>query len=129
MTSTRRQTKFIKLSDVNKVGQIAAMSLCLATGAGCQYSTPYVFTEREFDRSSADFNKEPVDRSSVMICMSPFADPSEKVLDLADQECQKYGKVARFSERQFGKCPLLISSAAMFRCLAPLPSTPEAVRK
>lgn len=103
---------------------IALLFAIVTIVTGCRSPTPYVFTEREFDRSSPEFNKDPLDRSSVTICMSPFADPSGESAALADQECQKYGKKARFSERRFGACPLLSSSAAVFHCVFAAPSSP-----
>ena len=122
MTLSRRYHR-AQIQYVKRLRRIAAVALSAAVIVGCQYPTPYVFTEREFDRSSADFNKELPNRDSVAICMSPFADPSESVVALAEAECQKYGKSVRFVERRFGKCPLLIASAATFQCVAPAPST------
>lgn len=123
----RRLFKLFKLRATcprRAAARTVAIVLGAAAAAGCQAPTPYVFAEREFDRSSPDFHKEPLERDSVMICMSPFSDRSAAIAALADEECQKYGKTARFSGRQFGKCPLLVSSAPTYRCIAPTPSPP-----
>jgi hypothetical protein len=88
------------------------------TLAGCELP-PYVYEAGEFDRSSPEFKKEPADRGSVSICYSRRHTKPETLLRMAEAECGKYGKVARYVEGEYLHCPVLIPAIAHFACAAP----------
>lgn len=101
--------------------KFAAAWICLTIGfavSACQYPDPYVFTPREFDRSSPNFRKPLSDRTSVTVCAKPFAVADERIASLADRECRKFGKTAQQPDFGFGVCPMLLASAITFRCIA-----------
>lgn len=87
--------------------------------AACEYPDAYVYTPREFDRSSPAFRQVLLDRNSVTVCAPPFEPLDGTVTDLADQACRTVGKNARNPQRRFGVCPLLVASAVVYRCVAP----------
>ncbi|MDP6604033.1 MAG: hypothetical protein QGG17_07560 [Rhodospirillales bacterium] len=87
------------------------------TLAGCELP-PYVHQAGEFDRSSPMFKKEPADRETVSICYSRRHTASETLLRMAQAECGKYGKVARYTESEYLRCPVLTPAIAHFTCAA-----------
>ena len=96
-----------------------ALATCAGVLAGCGHPEPYVYAYREFDRSSSEFRREPLDRTWVTVCATPFRQPDATVAALAEQTCQKHGKTAVEADRQFGVCPLLLASAIVYRCTSP----------
>jgi hypothetical protein len=90
--------------------------LVAAALAGCAPPPPHVFRVDEFDRNSKRFNKEPVDRSSVLICYNRNSAAPAEVRKLAEEACSKVGKTARFLRHEYDDCPLAIFSGARFSC-------------
>jgi putative hemolysin len=97
----------------------AAVVVAAWTAAGCQYPQPFVYTYREFDRSSDTFRQASTSRDWVTVCTRPFAAPDAGVAALAEQQCQKHGRTAVEATRRFGECPLLLSEAVVYRCAGP----------
>lgn len=109
---------------MTKIKRLAAL-LCAPlffAAASCQYPDAYVFTPREFDRTSPNFRKTPLDLTSITVCARPFHAADERAVSLANEECQRYGKSAAAPQPGFGACPLLLASVLTFKCVAPTPS-------
>ena len=77
---------------------------------------PYVYKKGEFDRESETFGKEPEDRNFVTICYSHWESTPEEALEIAEAECGKFGKTARFADQRFYRCPLNTPIEATFAC-------------
>jgi hypothetical protein len=103
-----------------RLAAAAAVLACLVAAVGaCQSPAPFVHAYREFDRSSDDFRREPADRGWVTVCAPTFREPDAAVAALAEESCQKHGKIAVEAGRQFGVCPLLAATAVVYRCTSP----------
>jgi hypothetical protein len=78
--------------------------------AGC--TGPYVDSRREAGRTT------PVGPSTldiVAVCHSPSQ--SDRALTLADSECAKTGRAARFDHSSAWSCTLIAPTRAFFRCV------------
>lgn len=98
---------------------MSARTMALLVGLAVGLSAcgaPYVYKKDEFDRESDTFGKEPEDRDFVTICYSHWESTPEQALEIADAECGKYGKTARFADQRFYKCPLNTPIEATFSC-------------
>ena len=84
---------------------------------GCELP-PYVHNAGEFDRSSPVFKKEPADRGSIAVCCSRRHTKTETLLQMAEAECGKYGKVARYIGGEYLHCSVMIPAIARFACVA-----------
>lgn len=93
---------------------IAAVALT-AVG-GCTLPEPYVYKADEFNRESREFGKAPKDRTSVGICYNRKNTTPRHITEMAQAECAKYGKVARFSTQKRLECPVLTPMEAIFLC-------------
>jgi len=93
---------------------IAVMALT-AVG-GCSLPDPYVYRNKEFDRDLATFGKEPKDLATVGICYNKKNTTPQQIIQMAQAECAKYHKVARFSRQTRLQCPLLTPVEAIFLC-------------
>ncbi len=92
-----------------------ATVLVLAMGlSAC--GPPYVYKKAEFDRESDTFGKQPEDRDFVTICYSEWESTPEQALEIAETECGKFGKAARFADQRFFSCPLSTPIEATFAC-------------
>jgi hypothetical protein len=89
----------------------------LAGLAACGGTDAYVYKAKEFDRNDKEFNKQPTDRDGVTICYNGAGTTDKQVAEMAQQECGRFGKVARPIEETFGECPLLTPVQARFACL------------
>ncbi len=99
---------------------VAPVCLPFAVLAGCAGSTvPYVYKVGEFDRSSANFGKEPTDITSVTICYGTRGTTPEEIRDMAQTECAQFEKTARVTDQNYQTCPLLTPVAANFECVKP----------
>lgn len=88
-----------------------------ASVGGCGSTQPYVYNKEEFNRDSRDFGKEPKDRKSVSICYSKYSTTPQDLLNLAQETCGKYNRVARFKGHGlFLTCPLFTPALAEFAC-------------
>lgn len=94
---------------------IALLALIVAGCAG----EPYVLVANEYDRTSDAFRKTPKDLALVAICYSRGSTPPETLQQLADAECGKVQKVARYRGGRYFDCPLLQPASAQFVCVQP----------
>jgi hypothetical protein len=94
---------------------IAVVALT-AVGA-CSLPAPYVYQVDEFNRESKDFGKDLKDRTSVGICYNKKNTTPKQIVKLAQDECAKYHKTARFSEQKRLECPIITPMEAIFECV------------
>ena len=99
-------------------GFICSLVLLAALG-GCANMPPYVYNPAEFDRESEDFGRDPTDITDVTICYSRRATTMETVEAMAQGECARFQKVARFEDVSFLACPLFTPEGAFFKCVRP----------
>ncbi|MBC8158515.1 MAG: hypothetical protein H8E94_04200 [Alphaproteobacteria bacterium] len=83
---------------------------------GCGWAEPYVYDAQEFNRNSPAFGKELKDRSKVSVCYNRRGATPRQVLELAQVECGKFQKVARFTGHDRLLCPLFTPVTANFAC-------------
>ena len=81
---------------------------------GCG-TAPYVDSRREAGQTAL-VGTSTQDR--VAICYSSNAATPGALLRLAESECAKTGRTARFDGQDFGGCVLLAPTRAFFRCVA-----------
>ncbi len=86
---------------------------------GCGVTDPFLYTEREFDRSVAGFGREPEDISEVAICFTRLATSDATVRQMAEERCAQFGKSARYRKTGWGDCPLATPTRAVFDCVSP----------
>ncbi len=101
---------------MNSFIAIAVIALALSA---CTNQAPYIHNPNEFNRESADFAKEITDRDSVMICYAKSSTTVQDLLAMAQAECGKFGKEARFQKHDFLQCPLTTPARAIFSCSKP----------
>lgn len=95
--------------------RVVVVVVVVALGAvAC--GSPYVFKKDEFDREAESFGKEPKDRDFVTVCYSHWESTPEQALEIAEEECRRYGKKAGFADRRFDNCPLTTPVEATFAC-------------
>ena len=97
---------------------ITLLSVVFITAA-CAVSGPgaYVFHRGEFNRDSKDFGKEPKDISSVTICYNVFGTKPDEIVNMANTECRKFNKKAKFKTQVYKICPLFTPVAAVYTCV------------
>ncbi len=94
--------------------------LGVAAGAGgCTDEAAFVYDSGEFDRTSPTFAKEPEDIETVTICYNRRATSQREVTRMAQAECAKFNKTARFDALEFLHCPVLTPSGTRFDCVGP----------
>ena len=86
---------------------------------GCSHLEPYVFKAGEFDRDSPEFAKEPTDIDTVTICYNKYGTTPQELLEMAQNTCGAFSKVARFDHQDRLNCPLLTPVGANFECVKP----------
>ncbi|HEC14866.1 MAG TPA: hypothetical protein ENI72_03820 [Rhodospirillales bacterium] len=87
--------------------------------AACTAPEPYVYKEREFDRSAEDFAKDPVDISEVVICYGKNGTTPQAIRKIARQECSKFGRTPQFVRQTYNLCPLSTPISAIYSCNLP----------
>ena len=102
-----------------RVNSLIALTLVALALSACTNQAPYIHNPNEFNRESADFAKEITDRDSVMICYAKSSTTVQDLLAMAQAECGKFGKEARFQKHDFLQCPLTTPARAIFSCSKP----------
>ncbi len=90
------------------------IAAAIAALSGC-VNTPYVDARREAGQ------REPVGASTsdlVAICYSSFAVAPADVAKLADSECGKTGRIAKFDHQDAWACTFVAPDRAFYRCVA-----------
>lgn len=93
------------------------MAVVGLAAAGCGVTQAYIFQKDEFDRQAPTFNKEVTDRDAVTICYNGLATTDKRVEEMADAECQRFGKTAVAAGETFRDCPMLTPIEAHFDCV------------
>ena len=95
---------------------IAGVLLPSISGCGGQ---PYIHLAKQYNRESETFLKNITDRDDVTICYAKRKTTPGVISQMAETECRRYGKIARFQKQTFQTCPLATPIAAVFDCLLP----------
>lgn len=100
-------------------------ALCaLAATTGCSLPDPYVYREQEFNRDLRTFGKDLQDVSFAMICYNKKNATPQQIVQLAQAECAKYGKTARFHRQRLLYCPIVTPIQAVYFCERQGPNDP-----
>ena len=93
----------------------AGLMLSVFLVTACE-SPAYIHSKSEFNRNSPDFNRDIKDRDELTICYNKSDNTPQDVLEMAKDECGKFGKSARFIDQDRITCPLSNPIAANFTC-------------
>jgi len=85
----------------------------------CSRQEPYIFKADEFNRDNKNFAKELKDRSTVEICYNKRYTSPKILLQIATDECRRFGKQAHFSKSKTLECSISAPAMSQFWCLAP----------
>ena len=95
--------------------RLASAALLALFVAACQ---PYVYELNEFNRERPDFGRERTDRAAVDICYYTAKTTPQDLLAVAESECGKFGKTARYQYSDVLECPMVTPLRARFTCEA-----------
>jgi hypothetical protein len=96
--------------------RLACAAVLAVLLAACQ---PYVYEVGEFNRERADFGRERTDIATVDVCYATRSTSAQNLLTLAEAECGKFGKTARYQYSDVLECPLATPFRARFACQTP----------
>jgi hypothetical protein len=85
----------------------------------CTDQTPYIHNAAEFDRENPNFAKKLKDRETVEICYVKRATTPKLLLQMATDECRRFGKRAVFREHKTLACSISAPAQAVFDCIGP----------
>jgi hypothetical protein len=83
----------------------------------CSEVEPYIYKAGEFNRNNPFFAKEPMDISSVNICYNKSSTTPNILLQMATDECTRFGKQAVFVKHETLACTILAPAQAQFACI------------
>jgi hypothetical protein len=93
--------------------RFACLVVLAAVLTACQ---PYIHDEQEFNRELATFGRAPTDRANVDVCYVTRNTSAQDLLAMAEAECTKYGKTARYRYSDVLECPMATPLRARFTC-------------
>ena len=102
---------------MNKLTLLLGVSVVALTA--CSRQEPYIFKAGEFDRNNVNFAKELKDRTTVEICYNKRHTSPRILLQMATDECRRFGKRAHFRQSKTLECSISAPAMAKFWCLAP----------
>jgi hypothetical protein len=88
---------------------------CVALLGAC---APYIYDPDEFNRERADFGRELKDRTGVDVCYFTKATTPQDILAMAEAECAKFNKTAKYLYSEIGICPMATPTLGHFSCVA-----------
>lgn len=94
--------------------RLAALAICISALSAC---ASYIYDPQEFDRERPDFGRELKDRAEVNICYFTRASSPQDILAMAEAECAKFNKTARYQYSEIGECPLATPTLGRFACV------------
>ena len=97
---------------------LTVLVACAGIGTVLGACQPYIYEADEFNRERANFGKEPKDRTNVEICYFTRNSAPQDILAMAEAECAKFGKTARYTYSEVGVCPLATPTMGHFNCVA-----------
>lgn len=103
----------------SRYAEIVACLVAVPLLSGCGAFAPFTYTPHEYDRKVQTTTGTPRDQDQVTICYSGFVSTDRQALQLADLECQQFGKSATPAGEGFGNCPLFTPVEARFACVKP----------
>ena len=90
---------------------------CIALlGAGLSACQPYIYDPEEFNRERKDFGHDLTDRTDVNICYYTRSTTPQDILAMAEAECARFGKTARYRYSEVGQCPVATPTLGLFAC-------------
>jgi len=102
---------------LNKLMILLGLMVIVLTA--CSRQDPYIYKADEFNRNNANFAKELKDRTTVEICYNKRYTTPKLLLQMATDECRRFGKRALFSKSKTLECSVSAPAQAVFWCLAP----------
>jgi hypothetical protein len=87
--------------------------------SACANVEPYIYNPDEYNRESPNFSKEIIDRSEVIICYNKSSTTPEILIQMATDECGRFGKVANFIKHDHFICSISSPAQAIFQCSCP----------
>ncbi len=94
--------------------RISLLLALLMPLAACE--APYIYDPEEYNRERADFGHDRKDRTELKICYLTRTTTPQDILAMAEAECGKFGKSARYLNSQMGECPMATPTLANFVC-------------
>lgn len=101
----------------SKTFLVLTLTAIVLGAGGCGVTEPFIYKDDEYNRSVAGFGSELKDRNSVEICYNKRSTTPDVVGKMANAECAKFGKTARFQSHDFLECPLITPARAIFSCV------------
>ncbi len=83
----------------------------------CAIEPPYIYNAEEFNRDNPNFAKEITDRASVEICYNKRSATPKLLLQMATDECRRFGKKAVFEQQKMLECSVSAPAQAVFSCV------------
>ena len=102
---------------LNKLAISLGLVIVLLTA--CSRQEPYIYKADEFNRNNVNFAKELKDRTTVEICYNKRHTSPKILLQMATDECRRFGKRAHFNISKTLECSISAPAMAQFWCLAP----------
>tara|TARA_S200000501_G_scaffold180290_1_gene169698 strand:- start:3958 stop:4287 length:330 start_codon:yes stop_codon:yes gene_type:complete len=84
---------------------------------GCSNREAYIYDPHEFNRERADFGRELTDRTEVSICYHMGSTTPQMLEQMADDECRKFNKKAKFKKNQILICSVSTPALIHFDCI------------
>ena len=101
-----------------KIKGMKSLSLLLSGAILLTACSPYIYDPQEYNRDRADYGRPLKDRTQVRICYFTRTTTPQDILAMAEAECGKFNKSARYVNTQVGECPLATPALANFACEA-----------
>ena len=87
---------------------------------GCNNRDAYIYNPGEFNRERADFGQELSDRDRVSICYHKGSTTPKMLIQMAEDECRRFGKKQKFKKNQVLMCSISTPALISFECIDPL---------
>ena len=87
---------------------------------GCGNREAYIYDPEEFNREKADFGRELTDRAEVSICYHKGSITPKMLIQMAKDECRRFGKKPKFKKNQVLVCSISSPALISFDCIDPL---------
>lgn len=99
------------------IGSIRLVLLLALAGvslSACE--KPYIYDPQEYNREQANYGRDLKDRTELKICYLTRNTTPQDILAMAEAECGKFNKSARYLNSQVGECPIGTPTLASFVC-------------
>ena len=95
---------------------VLSLVLAVLVLSACE-SPAYIYEAQEFNRRSKGFAKDILDRTKVTICYDKSDSTPQGIFNMATEECNRFGKSARFLKQDRKSCPLATPISVSFSCV------------